>query len=67
MSEPIYLETSRTWSYAVAVEAFLDRAAGRPVRQPSRARELWSPRWFVRYAAWHALVHAWDIEDRRLD
>ena len=50
-----------------AVETFFDRAEGRPVREPSRTRELWPPRWFVRYAAWHALVHAWDIEDRRLD
>lgn len=50
-----------------AVEAIADRAAGRPVRQPSRARALWTPRWYVRYCAWHALVHAWEIEDRRLD
>ena len=52
---------------AQAVEAFSDRAAGRPVRAPSRARELWPPRWYVRYTAWHSLVHAWEIEDRRLD
>jgi hypothetical protein len=50
-----------------AVEAFFDRAAGRPVREPSRAQQLWTPRWYVRYSAWHSLVHAWEIEDRRLD
>lgn len=51
----------------VAVEAFLDRAAGRSVRDPSRARQLWLLRWYSRYVAWHTLVHAWEIEDRRLD
>lgn len=50
-----------------AVTTFLDRAAGRPVREPSRTQELWTPRWYVRYTAWHSLVHAWEIEDRRLD
>ena len=51
----------------VAVEAFVDRAAGRAVRVPSRSKQLWPPRWYVRYVCWHTLVHAWEIEDRRLD
>lgn len=50
-----------------AVEAFRDRAAGRDVREPSRTRELWLPRSYVHYAAWHNLIHAWEIEDRRLE
>jgi hypothetical protein len=50
-----------------AVEAIVDRAAGRPVREPSRTRVLWPVRWYVRYVAWHTLIHAWEIEDRRLD
>lgn len=49
------------------LETLRDRAAGRSVREPSRTREPWLPRWFVRYAAWHTLIHAWEIEDRRLD
>ncbi len=52
---------------ARAVEAFFDRAADRPLRDPSRARDRWTPRWYVRYAAWHTIHHAWEIEDRRLD
>jgi hypothetical protein len=49
------------------LETLRDRAFGRPVRHASRTRETWPPRFFARYVAWHALVHAWDIEDRRLD
>ena len=40
------------------------RADGGPIERPSRARSLWSPRYFVRRAAWHVLDHAWEIEDR---
>lgn len=29
-----------------------------------RGGALWSPRYFVRRAAWHILDHAWEIEDR---
>jgi hypothetical protein len=29
-----------------------------------RGGKLWSPRYFVRRAAWHILDHAWEIEDR---
>jgi hypothetical protein len=50
-----------------ALEAFRDRAAGRPVRDPNRVSRLWTPRFYVRYVAWHQLVHAWEIEDRRID
>jgi hypothetical protein len=51
---------------ARALEALRDRAAGRPVRDPNRIRKLWTPRFYVRYVAWHQLVHAWEIEDRKL-
>jgi hypothetical protein len=34
-----------------------------PVEGP-RGGKLWSPRYFVRRVAWHALDHAWEIEDR---
>jgi hypothetical protein len=29
-----------------------------------RPRTLWPPRYFIRRTAWHALDHAWEIEDR---
>jgi hypothetical protein len=34
-----------------------------PARGP-RGGLHWTPRYFVRRAAWHALDHAWEIEDR---
>jgi hypothetical protein len=38
------------------------------LRQPSDGRSLGDRRWPARYAArriaWHALDHAWEIEDR---
>ena len=34
-----------------------------PEREP-RGAALWTPRYFVRRVAWHALDHAWEIEDR---
>jgi hypothetical protein len=36
---------------------------GRPPPGP-RGGERWTPRYFVRRVAWHALDHAWEIEDR---
>ena len=42
------------------------RALGLPVAEPSRATTLWTPRFFVRRAAWHALDHTWEIEDRAI-
>jgi hypothetical protein len=29
-----------------------------------RGGKRWTPRYFVRRSAWHALDHAWEIEDR---
>jgi hypothetical protein len=31
-----------------------------------RGGVLWTPRYFVRRAAWHVLDHAWELEDRTL-
>lgn len=33
---------------------------------PSGVRRRWPPRYFVRRSAWHALDHAWELEDRTL-
>ena len=46
---------------AVAVAA----GGGMPERGP-RGGVRWTPRYFVRRVAWHALDHAWEIEDRIL-
>jgi hypothetical protein len=37
---------------------------GEPPPRTTRARTLWPPPYFVRRSAWHALDHAWEIEDR---
>jgi hypothetical protein len=36
---------------------------GLPASGP-RGRAIWLPRYFVRRTAWHALDHAWEVEDR---
>ena len=35
-----------------------------PVRGPRRTKPFWTPRYFAKRSAWHALDHAWEIEDR---
>jgi hypothetical protein len=47
-----------------AIAAMKARAAGKPVANPRNTKHPWSPRYFVRRSAWHALDHAWEIEDR---
>jgi hypothetical protein len=47
-----------------ARSALRARAAGQPVERPNRVSRPWPPRYYVRRAAWHALDHAWEIEDR---
>jgi len=46
------------------VGAFLARARNEPLAEPNNVAKLWSPRFYVRRSAWHALDHAWEIEDR---
>jgi hypothetical protein len=47
-------------------DVFLKTLASRARGEPSaRTRgKVWSPRYAVRRSAWHALDHAWEIEDR---
>jgi hypothetical protein len=47
-----------------ATAALKARAAGKPLTNPRNTKHPWSPRYFVRRSAWHALDHAWEIEDR---
>jgi hypothetical protein len=46
------------------VAALTARANGEQPPNPNAVKKLWSPRYFVRRAAWHLLDHAWEIEDR---
>ncbi|HEX6129567.1 MAG TPA: hypothetical protein VF071_11160 [Candidatus Limnocylindria bacterium] len=47
-----------------ALEALEARARGEDPPDASRVKRRWSPRYFVRRSAWHALDHAWELEDR---
>jgi len=49
---------------ATALDALAARARGKPIADPRQTKRPWSPRYFVRRSAWHALDHAWEIEDR---
>ena len=50
---------------AAALALLADRARGvPPPENPRRKAAYWSVRYFVRRSAWHALDHAWEIEDR---
>ena len=49
---------------AAFVQALTARATDQPLPNPSRVRKPWSPRYAARRSAWHALDHAWEIEDR---
>ncbi len=48
-----------------AVGALTARVDGIAVPDPSSSTSLWSPRYYLRRSTWHALDHAWEIEDRR--
>lgn len=45
-------------------EAIRERAAGRVPDFGPRGGARWPARYAIRRAAWHALDHAWEIEDR---
>jgi hypothetical protein len=46
------------------VELLASRSRGETPPKGRRTAPLWAPRYFVRRSAWHALDHAWEIEDR---
>jgi len=46
------------------VQGLVARARGELPDFGPRGGSRWSPRFAVRYAAWHTLDHAWEIEDR---
>jgi hypothetical protein len=49
---------------STVIQAVWARVHGEPPRKPRRSGTYWTPRYFLRRAAWHALDHAWEIEDR---
>jgi hypothetical protein len=49
---------------ATVRDTLITVARGLPPRNPTRSGGRWTPRYFVRRAAWHVLDHAWEIEDR---
>ena len=46
------------------LETLEARVHDRPIAQPTAVKRPWLPRYTVRRTAWHALDHAWEIEDR---
>ena len=48
----------------LAVVTLGARIRGEPAPPSKRVRPLWTPRYYVRRSAWHALDHAWELEDR---
>jgi hypothetical protein len=46
------------------LDALRSRARGEALPEDRRSANVWTPRYFVRRSAWHALDHAWEIEDR---
>lgn len=46
------------------LEAIAARAHGEPLPERRRSSTVWTPRYGVRRSAWHALDHAWEVEDR---
>jgi hypothetical protein len=49
---------------ATILAVFASRARGESPERTPRSGVLWTPRYFMRRAAWHVLDHAWEIEDR---
>jgi hypothetical protein len=47
-----------------ALEALAARARDEDPPDASQVKRRWSPRYYVRRSAWHALDHAWELEDR---
>lgn len=46
------------------VETLGARAESQPLARPNKVHRPWGVRYAVRRSAWHALDHAWEIEDR---
>ena len=49
---------------AIVLEGLAASVRGEVPKKGPRGGQRWSPRYFVRRAAWHVLDHAWEIEKR---
>jgi len=49
---------------AAVLDAFAHAARHGVEERGPRGGKRWKPRYFVRRVAWHALDHAWELEDR---
>jgi hypothetical protein len=56
--------SDRTERVRGAVVEALESAVAHGVAPAPRGGKRWTPRYFVRRVAWHALDHTWEIEDR---
>ena len=57
-------DASRVERVRTAVVAAVENGVREGVPEGPRGGKRWTPRYFVRRSAWHALDHAWEIEDR---
>ena len=60
------IETAIAQTRQAVLEALAASAAGEFPATGPRGGQRWSPRYFVRRTVWHALDHAWEIEDRAI-
>lgn len=51
---------------AAVRETLAAAARGEVAAEGPRGGKRWTPRYFVRRAAWHVLDHAWEMEDRTM-
>jgi hypothetical protein len=59
-----YREADASGLRKAVLDTLEARVRGDPLPPSRRTAPLWTPRRFVRRSAWHALDHAWEIEDR---
>jgi len=65
---PAVSDATAERAIALLHRAFVDTLTaltrGEPLADPNKVRRPWTPRYAARRSAWHALDHAWEIEDR---
>jgi hypothetical protein len=49
---------------SILLDSIDARVHGRPLADPRNTKNPWTPRYTIRRTIWHALDHAWEIEDR---
>jgi hypothetical protein len=58
------VEAEASDARAAAADLLAALARGKPPPRTPRSGSLWTPRYYVRRSAWHAMDHAWEIGDR---